>query len=293
MTGVHSIFLPRQHGWQQAAWLAAAVCTQLLLLLASAQSCPPAQQCPFRVLAIGDSLTKGAVPSKQLNHPYSIRLQALLNRKFNNRAKPNVTTAAYYYMGVFQNAQGDAGQSLDITLVPLMRSQLQQAKQQGVNYQWVVVMAGINDLGAGNRTAAAVMARLAEAYQLALASGANVLAIPPFPNRFVDRSSKNEQQRQQLAVLVRQWVAQQPAADCGQPRVYLQELPGFWFDFWSMPPERRAEMQDDMLHLTERGYDMLAWQIFNGISPRVTLQGCLCPARAGSSVSDSRRQGRL
>jgi hypothetical protein len=45
------------------------------------------------VLAIGDSLTKGAVPSKQLNHPYSLRLQTLLDRKFKNRAKPNVTTA--------------------------------------------------------------------------------------------------------------------------------------------------------------------------------------------------------
>jgi lysophospholipase L1-like esterase len=77
----------------RAAWLAAAVCTQLLLVLASAQSCPPAQQCPFRVLAIGDSLTKGAVPSKQLNHPYALRLQALLDRKFKNRATPNVTVA--------------------------------------------------------------------------------------------------------------------------------------------------------------------------------------------------------
>lgn len=77
----------------RAAWLAAAVCTQLLLVLVSAQTCPPAQQCAFRVLAIGDSLTKGAVPSKQLNHPYSLRLQALLDRKFKNRATPSVTTA--------------------------------------------------------------------------------------------------------------------------------------------------------------------------------------------------------
>eukprot|EP00882_Tetradesmus_deserticola_P015444 GHRQ01016457.1.p3 GENE.GHRQ01016457.1~~GHRQ01016457.1.p3 ORF type:complete len:144 (+),score=11.66 GHRQ01016457.1:410-841(+) len=93
MTGVCSVLLPRQRGWQQAAWLAAVMCSQLLWLLASAQSCQRAQQCPFRVLAIGDSLSKGAVPSKQLNHPYSIRLQALLNKKFKNGARPVVTTA--------------------------------------------------------------------------------------------------------------------------------------------------------------------------------------------------------
>jgi hypothetical protein len=128
-----------------------------------------------------------------------------------------------------------------------------------------------------------------QAYRLAVASGANVLAIPPFPNRFVSRSSKNEQERLQLAVAMRKWVSAQPtASDCGQPRVYLAELPSFWFGFWSMPPERRAEMQDDLLHLTEKGYDLLAWQIFNAISPRVPLRGCLCPTAAGSSSSSNR-----
>jgi hypothetical protein len=132
-----------------------------------------------------------------------------------------------------------------------------------------------------------------QAYQIALAAGANVLAIPPFPNRFVDRGSKNELQRQQLTVMMRNWTAQQPAAtDCGQPRVYLQELPGFWFNFWSMPPERRAEMQDDLLHLTQRGYDILGAQIFNAISPRVPLRGCLCPTAADSSIGNSTRKGR-
>jgi lysophospholipase L1-like esterase len=63
-------------------------------------------------------------------------------------------------MGVFQFAQDDNGQRLNITLLPLLRSQLQQARQQGICYQWVVVMAGVNDLGAGNRTAAAIMPRL-------------------------------------------------------------------------------------------------------------------------------------
>eukprot|EP00882_Tetradesmus_deserticola_P011260 GHRQ01011911.1.p1 GENE.GHRQ01011911.1~~GHRQ01011911.1.p1 ORF type:complete len:231 (+),score=25.49 GHRQ01011911.1:151-843(+) len=161
MTSIRSVLLPRR-GWQQAAWLAAVMCSQLLLLSASAQSCQSARQCPFRLLAVGDSLTKGAVPSKQLNHPYSIRLRALLKKKFKNGATPVVTTAAYNFMGVFQKAQNDDGQALDTTLVPLTRRQLHKAKQQGFAYQWVVVMAGINDLGAGDRTAAEIMPRLVE-----------------------------------------------------------------------------------------------------------------------------------
>lgn len=72
------------------------------------------------------------------------------------------TCAAYDYMGVFQKARGPNGQVLDITLLPLLRQQLQQASAQGVKYQWVVIMAGINDLGAGNRTAAAIMPKLIE-----------------------------------------------------------------------------------------------------------------------------------
>jgi lysophospholipase L1-like esterase len=65
-------------------------------------------------------------------------------------------------MGVFQFAQNDSGQTLNVTLVPLLRSQLQQARQQGIRYQWVVIMAGVNDLGAANRTAATIMPRLTE-----------------------------------------------------------------------------------------------------------------------------------
>jgi lysophospholipase L1-like esterase len=65
-------------------------------------------------------------------------------------------------MGVFQFAQDDNGRPLNITLIPLLRRQLQQARQQGIRYHWVVIMAGVNDLGAGKRTAATIMPRLEE-----------------------------------------------------------------------------------------------------------------------------------
>lgn len=70
--------------------------------------------------------------------------------------------AAYDYMGVFQKGHNDAGDVIDVTLVPLLQSQLAAAKQKGSNYHWVVIMAGINDLGAGNYTAAAIMPKLVQ-----------------------------------------------------------------------------------------------------------------------------------
>lgn len=65
-------------------------------------------------------------------------------------------------MGVFQKARSADGSVLDVTFVPFVKQQLQQAASQGSHYQWIIVLAGINDLGAGNRTAAAIMPKLVE-----------------------------------------------------------------------------------------------------------------------------------
>lgn len=90
-------------------WLAAISLSLQLVLLATAgevvtrrqllqtqlvtQTCPPANQCSFHVLAIGDSLTRGSVPSLNTAHPYTLKLQELLKLKFSTRAVPRVTTA--------------------------------------------------------------------------------------------------------------------------------------------------------------------------------------------------------
>jgi lysophospholipase L1-like esterase len=40
----------------------------------------------LRVLAIGDSITQGSVPSKNMNHPYTIQLQQQLQQAFPGRS---------------------------------------------------------------------------------------------------------------------------------------------------------------------------------------------------------------
>lgn len=133
---------------------------------------------------------------------------------------------------------------------------------------------------------------LLQAYQNVLKSGANVLAVLPFPNRFVTKDSKNEQERQKLVGLMQQYIASQPEpTNCSQPRIYLQQLPSTYFDFWSMPEARVHRMQDDKLHLTAYGYDMLGELLFGTISKHVPLKGCLCPVK--TTAGGMRKQGTL
>lgn len=61
------------------------------------QACPPANQCKFNVLAIGDSLTRGSIPSLNSEHPYSLKLEELLKQKFTNMAVPKVTTQGVWH----------------------------------------------------------------------------------------------------------------------------------------------------------------------------------------------------
>eukprot|EP00879_Flechtneria_rotunda_P009987 GHRR01010443.1.p3 GENE.GHRR01010443.1~~GHRR01010443.1.p3 ORF type:complete len:129 (+),score=32.52 GHRR01010443.1:2901-3287(+) len=84
-------------------------------------------------------------------------------------------------MGVFQKARDSNGKVLNMMLLPLMTQQLQKAAKEGYSYQWAIVMAGINNLGAGNYTADQIMPKLIEAYSMVAETRANVVAIQPSP----------------------------------------------------------------------------------------------------------------
>jgi hypothetical protein len=68
--------------------------------------------------------------------------------------------AGYDYMGVIQKGHNAAGKPTNMTLVPLAQQLLTRATRSRNAYNWVVVLAGINDLGAGNHTATSIMPKL-------------------------------------------------------------------------------------------------------------------------------------
>lgn len=131
---------------------------------------------------------------------------------------------------------------------------------------------------------------LRQMYDMLLASGATVIAVPPWPNRFVTPDSDNERQRQLLRNMMREYVAS-TANRQRQPRVNLLELPAEWFDFWSMPASRVSQMQDDLLHLTPYGYDMFGQLVADKILSLVSPTECLCPCANGSSGSSAGSSG--
>jgi len=127
-------------------------------------------------------------------------------------------------------------------------------------------------------------------YDMLLASGATVIAVPPWPNRFVSRSSDNERQRQLLHQMMQDYV-NGPANSKRLPRVYLMQLPAEWFDFWTMPASRVSQMQDDLLHLTPYGYDMFGQLVAEKILSHIHPTECLCPCSNGAASTSSSGSG--
>lgn len=121
-------------------------------------------------------------------------------------------------------------------------------------------------------------------YDMLLASGAEVVAVQPWPNRFVSRSSDNERQRQLLGQMMQDYI-NGPVNSKRSPRVHLLQLPSEWFDFWSMPSSRISQMQDDLLHLTPFGYDMFGQLVAENILSRISPTECLCPCSNGAAAS--------
>lgn len=66
---------------QSAAALALCAILACSCLTSSAHA-RVAQMSELRILAIGDSITQGSVPSKGANHPYTIQLKNLLQSKY-------------------------------------------------------------------------------------------------------------------------------------------------------------------------------------------------------------------
>jgi lysophospholipase L1-like esterase len=81
-------------------------------------------------------------------------------------------------VGLLQKAKDANGKTLDITLGPLTSKVLAEAAASRQPYTWVVVMAGINDLGAGDHKADQIMPKLIEVSIILSASPHSINSLP-------------------------------------------------------------------------------------------------------------------
>ena len=289
----------RPRGWAALAALVLLLAAAPLAPRAAGEEQPPAggaqappacapPRAPVRVLALGDSLTNGAVPSAKANHPYTLRLGEVLRAELAPRpvditlagarvwvcglcsrasGLPHVprprspwgtarcnahTRAAVNGAGTILAAPDAAGRN---TTLPAL---LERALAGGVAYDVIILLAGINDLGRGNKTAGAVYdAVIAMVDRAAAAARGAVIVVAPWANRFVSRASDNETQRRRLNAALGAALGGGGGGAGAAPRVLLNTIEGRDFAFWGMDGARRARLQDDALHLTAAGYDAL------------------------------------
>jgi lysophospholipase L1-like esterase len=77
-----------------AALLLLCACISTATAAVTCTVCPAQDKCTVRVLALGDSLTRGAVPSTSSAHPYSQKMTEVLRNRLGSRSvnKANVQT---------------------------------------------------------------------------------------------------------------------------------------------------------------------------------------------------------
>ncbi|KAI8467522.1 MAG: hypothetical protein J3K34DRAFT_523682 [Monoraphidium minutum] len=279
---------------------AAALAAAPPVLGAAPAPCPAggAPPRPARVLAVGDSLTKGAVPSLSINHPYTQRLGQLLGAEL--RAPPQITAAAVGSAGTLVPGPGPDGRPM---LIPqLLDTALSEARaaqggaQGGAGaapYDVIILMAGINDLGRGNKSADDVMAQIrGMASKAGGAATTAVVVVLPWANRFVARGSDNEAQRLRLTSLLQQWAAATPRlGGPGGPRLLLDEAAKGPLRFWDMPKAQRSRLQDDELHLTKEGYDLLGGHLFGTLLNGGVVAALRCSDAGGPSQAAAAAPG--
>lgn len=72
------------------------------------------------------------------------------------------------------------GTRIKTTIPPVAKAAIQAASAKGQPFDYVIVMAGINDLVRSGNSAQEVVYGLKQIYDMAVAAGSHVVAIPPF-----------------------------------------------------------------------------------------------------------------
>ncbi|KAF8060539.1 hypothetical protein HT031_004716 [Scenedesmus sp. PABB004] len=265
----------------------------------------------FRVLAFGDSLTEGFTDGGNAFHPYAKRL--------GDRLYPEMPKGWHLEI----EEQGESGERVLLGMRHRLQRTLDEHAAAARHYDWVLLLAGINDLAGNESTPAEVAAGLDVLVQACLAHGAHVLLMTlmevaqPEPGVEAARAALND--------LLRDYVSQRawdkgaapggsagggapaplpapaaaaarggggggaptPVARRGAPAVHLFDLAAA-LPFQGLPEEQRWQLWDDGVHLTMAGYDHLGGLVADALLPLVDHELQDQPALGGGAADKKR-----
>lgn len=201
----------------------------------------------LRVLAHGDSITEGWINTAWIKMPWTPKLQQQLQQKLGGDWRVEVQNGGLGGAGVLD------------ALNPLLQSQLADARGKGKPYHFIVFEAGINDILMKNQKAPEIFERMKEMWRAANAEGSTVLVIPTLPT---NAQGDAENQRRELTSKVRQYVAEQNAS--GNSGLVLVDMESA-FDYYKLSEQRRKELFDDGIHLTQAGYDLMGDLVYQAL----------------------------
>ncbi|GFR40616.1 hypothetical protein Agub_g1197 [Astrephomene gubernaculifera] len=211
---------------------------------------------PKYLLAFGDSLTEGYYNYGTRFHPYSLKLQQLLDE---NGYNVKVSERGLSGERVVDD-QPDSG------MVVRLPKLLDYSAAEGRNFSWVVILGGINDIGWG-ADPYTVFTGLQSLYDTSRRHGARVLALTCLETATSRSDTKPNDERSRLNALIRGAGEEAEArGDAGFAVLDLEPLLPFPRDRYDAAGDA---LWDDGLHLTPAGYDRLAEIIYQGLRDKL------------------------
>eukprot|EP00877_Chromochloris_zofingiensis_P006408 jgi/Chrzof1/201/Cz01g06250.t1 len=206
----------------------------------------------LRILAFGDSLTEGYYNRGRGFHPYTNKLHSLLQSNLAPGCKVHV------------NEQGVSGERVLDSMQYRLAEHLKKTSSMHSPkpYDWVLILAGINDLwqSGPDAQATAVIKGLVNMYETAAQHGAQVLSMSVMG--IIGEPPHMVEQRIKLNDMLRQY-----AAD--------NNTTVHFFDLASkiaVPASQGDDAEhkrDDEVHMTPKGYDLMGELIFDGLKPHI------------------------
>ena len=153
-------------------------------------------------------------------------------------------------------------------MIDRLRETLNEAVAQGQRYRWVIILGGIQDLGAGVRPDL-IFNGLKQMYQMVYEHGANLVVMTVNETGRLKTNDPRDADRHELNNLIKKYAWENHYA--GGQRTFCvdinAEIP------WHRPDlEEKKKIWDDHMHLTPHGYDVMGTIIFHAIVDHLNLK---------------------